>query len=51
MCPLARRYRRIGPGLRTGAAALVGEHAVVLETVSTQGGLVRIGSENWTARP
>jgi membrane protein implicated in regulation of membrane protease activity len=35
---------------RTGTAALVGAKAVVLERVDMDGGRVRIGGEEWTAR-
>ncbi len=37
--------------MRTGAAALVGARAVVLEEVSANAGCVKIGGEVWTARP
>jgi membrane protein implicated in regulation of membrane protease activity len=36
---------------RTGTAALVGTRAVVLQRVDALGGRVRIGGEEWTARP
>ena len=36
--------------IRTGTAALVGAHAIVLQRVDANGGLVRIGGEEWTAR-
>jgi membrane protein implicated in regulation of membrane protease activity len=50
--PVAVRHRRLGAGLRTGAAALVGQHALVLERIANQEGLgtVKIGGEVWTAR-
>jgi membrane protein implicated in regulation of membrane protease activity len=51
--PVARRHRRSIPTLRTGAAALVGRPAVVLERIANQEGVgcVRIdGGEVWTAR-
>ena len=35
---------------RTGTAALVGAKAVVLQRVDTNGGRVRIGGEEWSAR-
>jgi membrane protein implicated in regulation of membrane protease activity len=39
------------PGhLRTGAAALVGAPAVVLQRVDGHGGQVKIGGEVWSAR-
>jgi membrane protein implicated in regulation of membrane protease activity len=51
--PVARRHRRLPPAIRTGAAALVGRRATVLERiVNDEGaGCVRIeGGEVWTAR-
>jgi membrane protein implicated in regulation of membrane protease activity len=44
-----RRLHR-GPVLRTGAAALVGEPAVALVRVDCDGGRVKIGGEEWSAR-
>jgi membrane protein implicated in regulation of membrane protease activity len=44
-----RRLHR-GPTLRTGAAALVGEPAVALARVDCDGGRVKIGGEEWSAR-
>ena len=49
--PVARRHIRQPPLLRTGAAALVGKSASVLEEVTADSGRVRIGGEVWTARP
>ena len=37
--------------MRTGAAALEGAHAIVLRRVDPNGGRVRIGGEEWSARP
>jgi membrane protein implicated in regulation of membrane protease activity len=51
--PVARRHRRLPPALRTGAAALVGRRAMVLERIANEEGVgcVRIeGGEVWTAR-
>ena len=48
--PIARRHVRMPPQLRTGAAALVGRNAVVIERVDGDGGLVRLGGEVWSAR-
>jgi len=51
--PVARRHRRLPPPLRTGAAALVGKRAMVLERIANEEGVgcVRIdGGEVWTAR-
>jgi membrane protein implicated in regulation of membrane protease activity len=49
--PLAlRRLRRRGT-LRTGTAALVGETGYVLSDVTPQSGRIRIGGEEWSARP
>jgi membrane protein implicated in regulation of membrane protease activity len=36
--------------LRTGTAALEGRKAVVLQRVDANGGRVRIGGEEWSAR-
>jgi membrane protein implicated in regulation of membrane protease activity len=49
--PLAVR-RRSAPRLRTGAAALVGQHARVLERIANREGVgtVKIGGAVWTAR-
>lgn len=49
--PIARRHVQMPRQLRTGAAALVGTRAVVLERVDDSGGRVKIGGEEWTARP
>ena len=48
--PIARRHLRTPARLRTGAAALVGSRAIVLERVDADGGQVKIGGEVWTAR-
>lgn len=51
--PVARRHRRLPPPIRTGAAALVGKPAIVLERIANEEGVgcVRIdGGEVWTAR-
>jgi membrane protein implicated in regulation of membrane protease activity len=48
--PIARRHLMQGPRTRTGAAALIGAPALVLEPVSRDGGQVKIGGEIWTAR-
>lgn len=50
--PLAQRHRRLPPAIRTGAAALVGRDAVVLERIANDEGVgcVRIDGEVWTAR-
>jgi membrane protein implicated in regulation of membrane protease activity len=37
--------------VRTGTAALVGAKATVVQRVDAGGGRVRIGGEEWTARP
>jgi membrane protein implicated in regulation of membrane protease activity len=49
--PIAVKHLKQPPPLRTGAAALVGRSAVVLEEVSEHGGRVRIDGEEWTSRP
>lgn len=48
--PLARSHLHVPPMLRTGTAALVGSKALVLERVDVNGGRVRIGGEEWSAR-
>jgi membrane protein implicated in regulation of membrane protease activity len=48
--PIARRHLSMPHSIRTGAAALVGAPAVVLQRVDANGGRVRIGGEEWSAR-
>ena len=48
--PLAVRHIRQPPLLRSGASALVGRSATVVEEVTAYGGQVRIGGELWSAR-
>ena len=48
--PLARSHLHVPPMLRTGTAALVGSRALVLQRVDANGGRVRIGGEEWSAR-
>jgi membrane protein implicated in regulation of membrane protease activity len=48
--PIARRHIRVPPELRTGAAALAGSRAFVVERVDAAGGLVKLGGEVWSAR-
>jgi membrane protein implicated in regulation of membrane protease activity len=48
--PIARAHLRMPPAIRTGAAALEGGHALVLQRVDRNGGRVRIGGEEWSAR-
>ena len=48
--PIARAHLTMPRAIRTGAAALEGAHAVVLQRVDGQGGLVKIGGEEWSAR-
>jgi len=48
--PLARSHLHVPPLMRTGTAALVGTKALVLERVDADGGRVRIGGEEWSAR-
>ena len=49
--PIALRRLRRRPALRTGTAALVGQTGYVLADVSPHGGRIRIGGEEWSARP
>lgn len=50
--PLVHGRLTSGPALRTGSAALVGKHAIVLERIANHEGVgqVRIDSEIWSAR-
>jgi membrane protein implicated in regulation of membrane protease activity len=48
--PIARRHLHMPAPLRTGTAALEGTKAVVLQRVDANGGRVRIGGEEWSAR-
>jgi membrane protein implicated in regulation of membrane protease activity len=50
--PIARRHQRSRPSLRTGAEALVGEEAMVVQAVDNDAnaGSVRLAGEVWTAR-
>ncbi len=51
--PVARRHRQLPPSIRTGAAALIGRPAIVLERIANREGVgcVKIdGGEVWTAR-
>jgi membrane protein implicated in regulation of membrane protease activity len=51
--PIARRHRELPPSIRTGAAALIGRPAIVLERIANDEGVgcVKIdGGEVWTAR-
>ncbi|MBO0842287.1 MAG: NfeD family protein [Nocardioides sp.] len=49
--PVARRHLSLPPPSRDGTDALIGRQAVVLSEVSLDHGLVRLGGEDWTARP
>jgi membrane protein implicated in regulation of membrane protease activity len=51
--PVAQRHRRLPPSIRTGAAALIGRPAIVMERIANDEGMgsVKIdGGEVWTAR-
>ena len=48
--PIARAHLNMPAITRTGTAALVGARALVLERVDVNGGRVRIGGEEWSAR-
>ncbi len=48
--PIAKRHMHTPARMRTGAAALIGQRAVVLERVDADHGMVKIGGEVWTAR-
>jgi membrane protein implicated in regulation of membrane protease activity len=48
--PAARRSLERSPGTQTGIERLVGQHAMVLETVDQHRGLVKLHGEHWSAR-
>jgi membrane protein implicated in regulation of membrane protease activity len=48
--PIARAHIKVPPLLRTGTAALIGAKAVVVQRVDADGGRVRLGGEEWSAR-
>jgi membrane protein implicated in regulation of membrane protease activity len=51
--PIARRHRRLPPAIRTGAAALIGHRAMVLERIANGEGVGCVKIDNgevWTAR-
>jgi membrane protein implicated in regulation of membrane protease activity len=48
--PIAKAHLRLPAPLRTGTAALEGAHATVLQRVDGNGGRVKIGGEEWSAR-
>jgi membrane protein implicated in regulation of membrane protease activity len=48
--PIARAHIKVPPLLRTGTAALVGAKATVVQRVDAEGGRVRLGGEEWSAR-
>jgi membrane protein implicated in regulation of membrane protease activity len=49
--PIARRHVRMPAISRTGTDALVGRKAIVTRRIDAHGGRVRIGGEEWSARP
>jgi membrane protein implicated in regulation of membrane protease activity len=48
--PIAKSHVKMPRAIRTGAAALEGAKAVVLQPVNSRGGRVKIGGEEWSAR-
>jgi membrane protein implicated in regulation of membrane protease activity len=48
--PALKRRFLSGPGVKTNTEALVGTKAVVVATVDTQGGQVKLGGDVWSAR-
>lgn len=48
--PVARRHIRMPLQTRSGVAALVGSEAVVLETVDSHDGRIKLAGEVWSAR-
>lgn len=48
--PIMRRQLRGGPVVRSGAEALVGRSAVVLQEVDGDTGRIKLSGEEWSAR-
>jgi membrane protein implicated in regulation of membrane protease activity len=50
--PIAASHMKVPPRIRTGAAALIGKQAIVLERIANDEGMgsVKIDGEVWTAR-
>lgn len=50
--PVARAHRRLPPAVRTGAQALIGKRALVIERIANDQGVgsIKIDGEVWTAR-
>ena len=48
--PLMQRQMRSSPGTKSGAEALVGRSAVVLQEVDGERGRVKLSGEEWSAR-
>jgi membrane protein implicated in regulation of membrane protease activity len=48
--PIAISHLRTPRAIRTGVAALIGEHGVVTEQVDGQHGLIKLKGEVWSAR-
>jgi membrane protein implicated in regulation of membrane protease activity len=50
--PVARSHRRMPAQIRTGTAALIGRHAMVVERIANNEGVgcVKLDGEVWTAR-
>ncbi|HEY8454434.1 MAG TPA: NfeD family protein [Actinopolymorphaceae bacterium] len=49
--PIGLQVLRRAPSIRSGTAALIGKEALVLHQITRHGGRIRIGGEEWTARP
>ncbi|HLU96841.1 MAG TPA: NfeD family protein [Thermobifida alba] len=48
--PIARRHMAQPPLLRSGAEALVGRSALVVEEITADGGRIKLSGEEWSAR-
>ncbi len=48
--PVAKRHLELPPPTRMGTDALIGTKALVVQRVDLNGGRVRIGGEEWSAR-
>lgn len=48
--PVARRHQRTPHQIRTGTAALIGQHARVIDEVDADSGRIHLAGEVWSAR-
>ncbi|MDY6051738.1 MAG: NfeD family protein [Rothia sp. (in: high G+C Gram-positive bacteria)] len=49
--PLIRRFHQSSPDIAMNSDGLIGQEALVTQTVTDQTGLARVAGDTWTARP